>query len=170
MQVFKDNMIRADELTAQQAADQRLKDERSQRLDTLTRDFEVKSSSLVGILSAAATELNATAQSMSATAEETNAQSVAVAAASEQASANVQTVASATEELVASIHEIGSQVVQSAKVAADAVAAAAAHRRDRAEPGQQRPQDRRGGASDPGHREPDQSARAERDDRGGARR
>jgi methyl-accepting chemotaxis protein len=124
VQVFKDNMIRADELAAQQATEQRLKDERTQRLDGLTRDFEAKASSLVGILSAAATELNATAQSMSATAEETNAQSVAVAAASEQASANVQTVATATEELVASIREIGSQVDQSSKVAADAVNAA----------------------------------------------
>jgi len=121
VQVFKDNMVRADELAAQQAAEQRLKDERSQRLDTLTTDFEAKASSLVGILSSAATELNATAQSMSSTAEETNAQSVAVAAASEQASANVQTVASATEELVASIREIGTQVVQSTRIANEAV-------------------------------------------------
>jgi methyl-accepting chemotaxis protein len=124
VQVFKDNMVRGDELAAEQAEQQRLKDERARQLDVLTKDFEAKASSLVGILSAAATELNATAQSMSATAEETNAQSVAVAAASEQASANVQTVASATEELVASIHEIGTQVVQSSKVAADAVNAA----------------------------------------------
>ena len=124
VQVFKDNMVRADELAAQQAAEQKLKDERAQRLDTLTRDFETKASSLVGILSSAATELNATAQSMSATAEETNAQSVAVSAASEQASANVQTVASATEELVASIQEIGSQVAQSTRIAGEAVDAA----------------------------------------------
>ncbi len=121
VQVFKDNMIRADALAAQQAEEQKLKDARGERLDTLTKDFEAKSSALVGILSSAATELNATAQSMSATAEETNAQSVTVAAASEQASANVQTVASATEELVASIREISTQVTQSSKVAADAV-------------------------------------------------
>jgi methyl-accepting chemotaxis protein len=121
VQVFKDNMIRADELAAQQAAEQELKNDRTKRLEGLTRDFETKASNLVSILSAAATELNATAQSMSATAEETNAQSVAVAAASEQASANVQTVASATEELVASIREIATQVAQSSKVAADAV-------------------------------------------------
>jgi len=121
VQVFKDNMIRADELAAQQAAEQQLKDARAQKLDGLTKDFESKSSALVGILSSAATELNATAQSMSATAEETNAQSVAVAAASEQASANVQTVASATEQLVASITEIGAQVAQSTKIAGEAV-------------------------------------------------
>jgi methyl-accepting chemotaxis protein len=121
VQVFKDNMVRADALAAEREADQRLKDERAQRLDGLTQGFEAKASALVGILSSAATELNATAQSMSATAEETNAQSVAVAAASEQASANVQTVASATEQLVASIQEIGSQVTQSSKIAGDAV-------------------------------------------------
>ncbi len=121
VQVFKENMLTADKLAAEQAAEQARKNARSQQLETLTHDFESKASALVGILSSAATELNATAQSMSATAEETNAQSVAVAAASEQASANVQTVASATEELVASIREIGAQVTQSSRVAADAV-------------------------------------------------
>jgi methyl-accepting chemotaxis protein len=125
VQVFKDNMIRADALAAEQAAEQAAKNARAERLATLTEGFENKASALVDILSVAATELNATAQSMSATAEETNAQSVAVAAASEQASANVQTVASATEQLVASIHEIGTRVAQSSQVANDAVTEAA---------------------------------------------
>jgi methyl-accepting chemotaxis protein len=125
VQVFKDNMVRADELAAQQEAERRSKDQRARQLEGLTTEFEGKASAMVRILSSASTELNATAQSMSSTAEETNRQSVAVAASSEQASANVQTVASATEELVASIREIGAQVAQSSQIAADAVDEAA---------------------------------------------
>ena len=76
---------------------------------------------VVEIVSAAATELDATAQTMSAGAEETSVQANTVAAASEEASTNVQTVASATEELTASVAEINLQVAESARIAANAV-------------------------------------------------
>jgi hypothetical protein len=69
----------------------------------------------------AATEMEATAQSMSATAEQTNQQSLTVSSAAEQASANVQTVATAAEELSSSIQEIGRQVEQSTRIAGNAV-------------------------------------------------
>ena len=68
---------------------------------------------VVGIVASAASEMEASAQSMTATAEETNRQSTAVAAASEQAATNVQTVASAAEELSASIREIQQQMATS---------------------------------------------------------
>jgi methyl-accepting chemotaxis protein len=76
---------------------------------------------VVGIVASAATEMEASAESLSATAEETNRQSTAVAAASEQAATNVQTVASAAEELSASIREITSQMTTSARIAQQAV-------------------------------------------------
>jgi methyl-accepting chemotaxis protein len=76
---------------------------------------------VVGIVASAASEMEASAQSMSATAEETNRQSTAVAAASEQAATNVQTVASAAEELSASIREIQQQMTNSARIAQQAV-------------------------------------------------
>jgi len=72
-------------------------------------------------LSAASTEMHATAGSMAATAEETSMQANAVASASEQASANVQTVAAATEQLHGSTNEISRQVTQSAQFASTAV-------------------------------------------------
>ena len=84
-------------------------------------DFERDVSSMVGVISSAATELQATAQSMAATAEETSQQAEAVANAAGQASENVQTVAAATEELTASIHEISRQVNQSTHIAGAAV-------------------------------------------------
>ncbi len=122
VQVFKDNMITAARLAAEQAAENEVKLRRAQKVDELTRGFEEKVGHLVGVLSSAATEMEATAQSMAATAEETNQQSATVASASEQTSANVQTVATATEELSASIQEISRQVAQSTAISGQAVA------------------------------------------------
>ena len=125
VQVFKASMIEADRLTAAQEAARRATELRAATLETLTRGFEAKVGGLVAALSSSATEMEATAQSMSATAEQTNHQSMTVASAAEQASANVQTVATAAEELTASIQEIGRQVVQSARIADNAVDEAA---------------------------------------------
>ena len=76
---------------------------------------------VVDVVASAATELDATAQTMSAGAEETSVQAGNVAAASEEASTNIQTVATATEELTASVAEINTQVSESARIAANAV-------------------------------------------------
>ncbi|MEK9280167.1 MULTISPECIES: HAMP domain-containing methyl-accepting chemotaxis protein [unclassified Bradyrhizobium] len=121
VQVFKDNMIRADRLAAEKQAENDGKMRRAQVLDELTRAFEAKVTELVGGLSRASTAMESTAQSMTSTAAQTNSQAAVVAAASEQTSTNVQTVASATEELTSSIAEIGRQVAQSTEIAARAV-------------------------------------------------
>ncbi|WP_028136745.1 methyl-accepting chemotaxis protein [Bradyrhizobium japonicum] len=121
VQVFKDNMIRADRLAAEKQAESDGKMRRAQALDELTRAFEAKVSELVGGLSQASSTMESTAQSMTSTAAQTNSQAAVVAAASEQTSTNVQTVASATEELTSSISEIGRQVAQSTEIAARAV-------------------------------------------------
>ncbi|WP_065754967.1 methyl-accepting chemotaxis protein [Bradyrhizobium paxllaeri] len=119
--VFKHNMIEAERLAAEKAAESDGKMRRAQVLDELTRAFEAKVTELVGGLSAASSVMEDTAQSMSSTATATNRQAAIVAAASEQTSANVQTVASATEELTSSISEIGRQVAQSTEIASRAV-------------------------------------------------
>ncbi len=121
VRVFKDNMIEAERLSAEKAAENDVKMRRAQVLDELTRTFEAKVSELVGGLSAASSVMEGTARSMSSTASATNRQAGIVAAASEQTSTNVQTVASATEELTSSISEIGRQVAQSTEIAARAV-------------------------------------------------
>ncbi len=121
VQVFKDNMIRADELAAEQAKEQQRKEQRQQAIDGFIKDFDKSVSSSLGMLASASTELQSTAESMSNTAEETQRQSAAVAAASEQASANVQTVASAAEQLASSVAEIGRQVTESTQIAGKAV-------------------------------------------------
>jgi methyl-accepting chemotaxis protein len=121
VQVFKDSMIKADQLASEKEAENEIKMRRARVLDDLTRAFETKVSELVGGLSAASAVMEDTAQSMSSTASATNRQAAVVAAASEQTSTNVQTVASATEELTSSISEIGRQVAQSTEIASRAV-------------------------------------------------
>jgi methyl-accepting chemotaxis protein len=124
VQVFKDSMIEGDRLKVEQEAARRRTEERTSRMDELTRKFESSVGSVVQAVASQATQMESSAQSMSATAEETTKQASAVAAASEQSSANVQTVASATEELSSSISEISRQVSQSSQIAANAVSEA----------------------------------------------
>lgn len=122
VQVFKDNMIKADELLTAQEAERAARDRRSAHLESLVRSFETQIGHLAGALSSAATEMEATAQSMATTATQTNQQATTVAAAAEEASAGVQTVASAAEELTSSINEISRQVAHSAQITERAVA------------------------------------------------
>ena len=122
VQVFRDTMAEADRLSAEQQAERAIKEQRTTRLETLVRSFETKVGSLVGLLSEASTELEATAQAMSATATETHQQASTVASAAEDSSVGVQTVAAAAEQLTASIYEISRQVSQSAKATEAAVA------------------------------------------------
>jgi methyl-accepting chemotaxis protein len=121
VQVFKDGLIEAERLRAIQEAEQRRQVERGRKMEAAVAEFDKVIGEVVGVVSAAATELQATAQSLSATAEETAQQSNAVAAASEQMTQNVQTVASATEELSASIREITHQVSESTRIVGAAV-------------------------------------------------
>jgi methyl-accepting chemotaxis protein len=119
--VFKENMIRADQLAATEKTEQIAKEQRAKHLADLVGDFEIKIGGLVGVLSSASTEMEATAQSMSSTATQTNQQASNVASAAEEVSAGVQTVASAAEQLTSSIGEINRQVAQSSKITGKAV-------------------------------------------------
>ena len=121
VQIFKENMIKADQMTAEQAREHTAKAQRGARLDGLVRGFEVQVNGMIAALTAGSVELKGTAQSMTDTALRANEQATTVAAAAEQASVGVQTVASAAEELSSSISEIGRQVAQSAKVTGRAV-------------------------------------------------
>jgi methyl-accepting chemotaxis protein len=118
---FKENMIKARELTAKEAEAIDRRTARAARVQDLTARFDTDIADVLRSVAAASTELEATATSMTATAQETGRQASAVAAATAQASANVQTVAAATEELSGSVAEIGRQVTQSAAIAHKAV-------------------------------------------------
>ncbi|KQP16911.1 chemotaxis protein [Methylobacterium sp. Leaf93] len=122
VQVFKDGMIRN---RALEIETERLRlageTERKVGMHTLADEFEAAVGGIVSMVSAAATEMQATASQLTASAEETSAQSSAVLAAAEEASANVTAVAGSAEELGASVAEIGRQVARSAEMTAAAV-------------------------------------------------
>ena len=124
VQVFKDNMIAAEEMAAAQEEERAAKEKRAAEIEALTQGFDGSVSGILKTVASAATEMDATAQSMSATAEETTQQAATVAAASEEATTNVQTVATAAEELASSIAEISRQVNESTRIAEEAAAEA----------------------------------------------
>jgi methyl-accepting chemotaxis protein len=121
LQVFKENAVTARRLEIEQRQQQVQKESRQHAVEEYIAVFDQQVCEALDTLSAASTEMHATAGSMSATAEETSRQATAVATASDQASANVQTVAAATEQLHASTNEISRQVTQSAEFASTAV-------------------------------------------------
>jgi methyl-accepting chemotaxis protein len=121
VQVFKDSMIKADRLAAEQAAENEAKMRRARVIDDLTKSFESRVGELVSGLSASSATMEQTARSMASTATATNRQAGVVGDASKQTSSNVQMVATATEELTSSIAEISRQVAQSAQISARAV-------------------------------------------------
>ena len=119
--VFRDGLIRADELATQAAREQEERNRRAAKVDELTRGFDQQVASLLDAVGSAAGQLQGTANGLTGTAEQANNRSAACAAASEQASTNVQTVAASAEELASSIREIGRQVDKSAQLAGAAV-------------------------------------------------
>ncbi|MGW5956778.1 CHASE3 domain-containing protein [Methylorubrum thiocyanatum] len=122
VQVFKDNLIRTRALEEETAlARAGAEAQRKAAMREMADNFERAVSGIVGAVSSAATELQATAESMAGTAAQTADQSSAAAAAAEEAATNVGTVAAAAEELGASVQEIARQVTGSTSLAQKAV-------------------------------------------------
>ena len=121
LQVFRESMIEARVLNADQDKDRMAKAERASRMEARIVEFEATVRTALDTLQTSATSMQTTAQSMSATADQSSALVSAVASAAEETSVNVQTVSSGTEELSTSISEIGRQVVTSAQIARKAV-------------------------------------------------
>ncbi len=121
VQVFKDSMIKGDELRAEQAKQDAAGEQRRIKMEKAVASFEQVIGEVIGGVSGAASSVETSANQMADQAKDNMSRSAAVASASEQAAANVQTVASAAEELSSSIGEISSQVAQSSSVAGQAV-------------------------------------------------
>jgi methyl-accepting chemotaxis protein len=125
VQVFKDKMIEADRLRAEQEEAKKTAEARRKAdMMKMADEFEAAVGGVVKSLASSATELQAAAETMEGTAGEASKQSQAVAAGAQEATANVQTVAAAAEELSASVQEITRQVSESTRVANAAAAEA----------------------------------------------
>ncbi len=122
--VFKNNMIKAQELQQEQEKEQAAKEARAKEIEKLIRDFEMTIVTVLSNLTEADNAMRETSHKVSRSSDETLSQASSVAAAAEQASANVETVASAAEELSSSITEISRQVSQANEVSGRAVSEA----------------------------------------------
>ncbi|WP_372071814.1 methyl-accepting chemotaxis protein [Tistrella mobilis] len=118
---FRDNMIRADQLAAEQEAGRAAREAERTRRDAATARFLDQIGRVVSNLGSAATQMNGNAETLSHAADESQSRTTTVAAAAEQATVNVQTVATAAEELAASIREVGSRITTTADVTRRAV-------------------------------------------------
>jgi methyl-accepting chemotaxis protein len=121
VQVFKENMIKGEELAAAQKKEEEQKEARRVRLEELVASFEGNVGEALQVVGTTVEQMQASATTMSATADQTNERSASVAAAAEQAATNVQTVATAANELTSSIAEISRQMATSSSRSQDAV-------------------------------------------------
>ena len=121
LQVFKDALVAkktADEASASEAG---AKMRRAELLDKATREFEAMTGELIGSLSSASTEMEATAATLTNAADVTRQLSSQAAGASHDVSESIQSTATATEEITSSVNEISRQVLESSRVAQLAV-------------------------------------------------
>jgi methyl-accepting chemotaxis protein len=121
VQVFKENAQRADRLAKEKAAEQKEREARAERIETLTGDFDSAVTNSLDSVATASFEMEGTAQSMATTAEQAAQQTNHMESMSEEVAAMVQTVAAAAEELSTSVNEVSQQVAQSSAIAGEAV-------------------------------------------------
>jgi methyl-accepting chemotaxis protein len=121
LQIFRESMIEARSMSADQDQDRAAKAERASRMEARIVEFEATVRTALDSLQGSANSMQVTAESMTATADQSSALVNAVASAAEETSVNVQTVSAGTEQLSSSIAEIGRQVVTSAEIARKAV-------------------------------------------------
>lgn len=120
--IFRQSLIEKRNMEEEaKEAEKKAKEEKKELMNTLADGLESSVGDIIGIVSSASTELQASSKNLSEMSEQTSQQTSKVAAATEEASASVQTVASAAEELSASIGEINRQIKQSTSIAESAV-------------------------------------------------
>ena len=119
--VFRTNAQERARLAEEKQVEDRKRAERSDRIDTLIRSFEVDVGAGLKSVSHAADGLDGTAKDMATAAEQSTSRTSAVAASAEQSAQSVQSVASSAEELEASINSISEQMSLSQQISTDAV-------------------------------------------------
>jgi methyl-accepting chemotaxis protein len=119
--IFRENMIRADQLEAEKrAADQVVLDQANRRAE-LTGAFGISADRLLAVVDGSVAKVRQSSHDVLRLAEETGAEAAAVATTAGQAASNVQQVAAAAEQMGASIQEIGASVGRSTTITRHAV-------------------------------------------------
>lgn len=121
--IFREKLAQVETLRKERRQDEeRAAREQREMLHNMANDFENSVGGIIRSVTAAASQLEHSADTMMLNASQTSEQSGSVASAASQASANVQTVAAATEELAASVNEISSQIDHSNQISEKAMA------------------------------------------------
>jgi methyl-accepting chemotaxis protein len=122
--VFKQHMIKAKQLAAEQADERHVAEAaKHAALVRMADKIEAETTTALRDIGIRTTTMTTTADEMSASAARTGKSAESAAAASAQALVNVQTVATAAEQLSVSIRQIGARVGQSTDAVGRAVAA-----------------------------------------------
>ena len=124
--VFKDNMIQADALAAEQAAARAGKERRQAAIEQYTQDFGSSVSSVMASMASSATAMRTASEAMASASNAVNAEARETATAAGRSSQDLTTVAAAVEELTLAVSEISRQVAASGDVAREAVVRAQA--------------------------------------------
>jgi methyl-accepting chemotaxis protein len=122
VQVFKNAMVETERLRAEHSeVERRRQQQRKIDMNKLADQFEGAVGQIIQTVSAASTELEASAGNLSKSSERAQVVTNKAATASADASTNVRAVAAASEEMASSVNEISRQVQISAQMAGDAV-------------------------------------------------
>lgn len=121
LNVFKKNGLERQRMTEEQLMEAKVQQERSKRMEQLTKEFDSSVTETINSVSTASLQMKKSATSMASMAEASSKQSNSVAQESREASGNVQTMAAAAEELSASIAEISQRIEQSTIIAGKAM-------------------------------------------------
>ena len=124
LQVFKNNIVEADKLAAEQADGRNAREARASRLEATVADFRSTVGNVVGHLGDTSKVLESTAQMLTGTASSTKEHANTAAEAATQMSRDMQSVSAATEQLTMSIGEITQRVGNSMQGIGKAVAEA----------------------------------------------
>ncbi|HEX3573310.1 MAG TPA: methyl-accepting chemotaxis protein [Rhodopila sp.] len=108
--VFKDNMIRADALTAAKVQEQAMRDRRQAAMDAHTQDFGTSVSGVMASLGQSAEAMRLAADKMSGAATRTRDSTSGAVEGANASARDLNSVAVAAEQMAASINEISRQV------------------------------------------------------------
>lgn len=119
--VFRDSMVKAEELERSQETERERQRQRHQRREVLTNDFNATVERLMNAVLDTVGHVHQASDNLHATAEETSQQGAAVASAAQQAAANVDNVARAAQELGDAVAQISGRIEESSAITGQAV-------------------------------------------------
>jgi methyl-accepting chemotaxis protein len=117
VEVFKQNAIETERLTAEQNAARAAKERRHLAMERLTQDFGTSASGVMATLAASTDAMVKAADAMTIAATGAHRQATGTAERAAQSSQDLTSIAAAIEQMTASVDEITKQVASAAQVA-----------------------------------------------------